>query len=332
LGLAFSVLAGGFTHFASQWLWGKRIGAALLPERPDFSDPDLRRMMSLFLPYAAGLSLNQVNPVVSRMLGSFLEEGSISVLNYANRVIQLPLGLFVIAVSQAVLPQLSRAKEPEDFASVVGDALRFVLFVVLPTACGLIFISEPLVHLIFVRGAFGETAWRATSQALALSALGLPGMACSTVVMRGLYALSIPRAAFVTTLFSVSCTAALSFLLMFPMGRNGLALAPSVAFSLSGLLGLFYIRKKIVSGKTGRPPRIFPLAWCLKNALALAIMLAALALCVRAAPYDPSASLSSRVFWCLGFTAAGAASYAAATLALRFEEWRWIKDAIAKNC
>ncbi|MDR1649622.1 MAG: murein biosynthesis integral membrane protein MurJ [Synergistaceae bacterium] len=323
LGLAFSVLAGGFTHFASQWLWARRIGAALFPERPDFSDPDLRRMMALFLPYAAGLSLNQVNPVVSRMLGSFLEEGSISVLNYANRVIQLPLGLFVIAVSQAVLPQLSRAGEPEDFIAAIGDALRFALFIVLPTACGLIFVSSAFVHLIFVRGAFGESAWRATSWALTLSALGLPGMACSTVVMRGLYALSMPRAAFMTTLFSVSCTAVLSFLLMFPMGFGGLALAPSVAFSLSGFLGLFYIRKKM-----GRPLGILPLSWVLRSALALVSMLAALALYLHLTPYVPSAPLLSRAVWCMGAAAGGGFVYAAATLALGFDEWRWIKDAV----
>jgi putative peptidoglycan lipid II flippase len=326
LGLAFSVLAGGFVHFASQWIWGRRLGAVLVPERPDFSDPDLRGMMALFLPYAAGLSLNQVNPVISRMLGSFLEEGSISVLNYANRIIQLPLGLFVIAVSQAVLPQLSRAKEPDGFIAVVGDALRFALFIVLPTACGLIFISDAFVHLIFVRGAFGEFAWRATSRALVLSALGLPGMACSTVVMRGLYALSMPRAAFITTLFSVSCTAILSFSLMFPMGYGGLALAPSIAFSFSGLLGLFYIR-----GKMGRPLKILPPSWIFKCVLALALMLAALALYLRLTPYVPSASLSARIFWCAGATAAGGFIYAAATLALGFDEWRWIRDAVARK-
>jgi putative peptidoglycan lipid II flippase len=283
-------------------------------------------MMALFLPYAAGLSLNQVNPVISRMLGSFLEEGSISVLNYANRVIQLPLGLFVIAVSQAVLPQLSRAQKPEDFIAVIGDALRFALFIVLPTACGLIFISDSFVHLLFVRGAFGESAWRATSWALTLSALGLPGMACSTVVMRGLYALSMPRAAFMTTLFSVSCTAVLSFLLIFPMGRGGLALAPSIAFSLSGLLGLSYIRKK-----TGRPLGILSPAWLIKNALALAAMLAALALYLCAVPYVSSAPLAARSIWCLGAATAGALVYAAATLALKFDEWRWIKDAVARK-
>jgi putative peptidoglycan lipid II flippase len=325
-GLAFSVLAGGAAHFSSQWLWGRHIGATLTPERPNFSDPDLRRVMALFLPYAAGLSLNQINPVVSRMLGSFLEEGSISVLNYANRIVQLPLGLFVVAVSQAVLPRLSRAKEPEEFLSTIGDALRFALFIVLPASLGLILISEPFVHLLFARGAFGESAWRATSWALTLSVLGLPGMACSTVVTRGLYALSMPRAAFLMTSFSVGCTAVLSFLLMFPMSYGGLALAPSVAFSLSGLLGLFFIR-----GRVGRPLRIFARSWLFNSALALSFMGVVLLLSGSRIPYAPAASLSPRAAWCLGAVAAGGFAYAAATLTLRFDEWKWIAEALFRR-
>ena len=326
LGLTFSVLAGGGAHFFSQWLWGRHIGAVLTPERPDFSDPDLRRMMALFLPYAAGLSLNQINPVVSLVLGSFLEEGSISVLNYANRIIQLPLGLFVIAISQAVLPLLSRVKEPAEFVTTIGDAVRFALFIVLPAAVGLIAISDPFVHVLFVRGAFGEKAWHATSWALTLSVLGLPGMACSTVVMRGLYALSMPRAAFVTTFFSVSCTAAVSFLLMFPMGYGGLALAPSVAFSLSGFLGLHYIRKKI-----GRPLAIAPKGWIGKNTIALASMAFVLYLYGLFLPYTPSAGFGNRAGWCVGAVAVGCAVYAASTLALKFDEWSWIKGAFAEK-
>jgi putative peptidoglycan lipid II flippase len=323
LGLTFSVLAGGTLHFLSQWIWGRYIGATLFPERPNFSDPDLRQMMVLFLPYAAGLSLNQLNPVVSRMLGSFLEEGSISVLNYANRIVQLPLGLFVIAISQAVLPRLSSVKEPGEFISTIGDALRFALFIVLPAAVGLISISEPFVHLIFVRGAFGEHAWHATSWALTLSVLGLPGMACSTVVMRGLYALALPRAAFATTFFSVACTGILSVFLMFPMGYGGLALAPSIAFSLSGLVGLRYIRKKIA-----HPLPVVPMSWVGKSVISLSLMIVVLRFYVFLLPYAPSANFWIRAIWCAGAVLAGGVTYAAATLALKFEEWRWIEGAV----
>ena len=325
-GLAVSVLCGGAVHFLSQWLWGFRLGAPLLPGRPDLKDPDLRRMMALFLPYAAGLSLNQVNPVISRMLGSFLQEGAISVLNYANRILQLPLGLFVIAVSQAVLPQLARARKPEDFAETLRHALRFTLFIVLPASAGLILISRPFVHLVFVRGAFGESAWEATSVCLSLGMLGLPGMACSTVVMRGLYALSLPRAAFMTTLFSVASTALLSLALMFPMGYAGLALAPSAAFTLSGLVGLGYVRRKL-----GQPLGVLSGRWTFKIAAALALTILAATAYGCALPYVPAASLGRRALWCLGVILAGAAAYAAATLALRCEEWHWIREALGRR-
>ncbi|GHS92688.1 hypothetical protein AGMMS50276_01130 [Synergistales bacterium] len=324
--MAFSVLSGGFVHFASQWLWGRGMGATLIPQRPDFADPDLKQMMVLFLPYAAGLSLNQLNPIISRLLGSFLEEGSISVLNYANRVIQLPLGLFVIAISQAVLPQLSRAKNMEELSGTLGEALRFALFIVLPATFGLMIISEEFTHIVFVRGAFGEAAWKATSWALALSLIGLPGMACSTVVMRGLYALSMPKEAFLTTLFSVTSTALLSGVLMFPLGYGGLALAPSVAFSLSGLLGLFFINKKIHYGES-----LVPVKWIIKSALAIALMSAALFFYCYCVWYDSTRSLIIRILWCLGSVLAGGAIYIAATLALRFDEWRWIKNAVFKR-
>jgi len=326
LGLAFSVLAGGGMHFGSQWIWGRRIGATLVPERPDFSDPELRRMMTLFFPYAAGLSLNQLNPVVSRMLGSFLEEGSISVLNYANRIIQLPLGLFVIAISQAVLPRLSRIQEPDQFASAISEAMRFALFIVMPATVGLIIIAEPFVHLVFVRGAFGDQAWHATTWALVMCVLGLPGMACSTIVMRGLYALSMPKEASLTTLFSVGGTAALSFLFMFPMGYGGLALAPSVAFTLSGLLGLYFIRKKI-----GLPLNVASVKWLWKNFAALGSLAVVLLFYGFLQPYVPTSGLGARAGWCAFAVVAGGLTYAAATLLMKFDEWRWIKDAVRRK-
>lgn len=325
-GLTLSVLCGGAMHFLSQWLWGWHIGAALTPSRPDLRDPDLRKMMALFLPYAAGLSLNQVNPVISRMLGSFLEEGSISVLNYANRVLQLPLGLFVIAISQAVLPQLARSRSSEDFTETLRHALRFALFIVLPASVGLILISRPFVHLIFVRGAFDERAWGATSVCLSLGMLGLPGMACSTVVMRGLYALSMPRAAFTTTLFSVSSTVMLSLALMFPMGYAGLALAPSIAFTLSSLLGARYVRRKL-----DRPLGILTPGWVLKIAVPLVLMGLSITAFRVLLPYRAQGALGTRALWCLGTVLLSASIYIVATMALRCEEWHWIREAVSRK-
>ena len=319
-GLALSVLCGGAAHFLTQWIWSFKLKAVLYPIRPDLSDPDLRKIMRLFLPYAAGLSLNQVNPVISRLLGSFLEEGSISVLNYSNRILQLPLGLFVIAISQAVLPQLSRAKDNEEFILTLRQALRFALFIVLPASVGLMEISRPFVHLIFVRGEFNSWAWDATSSCLALSMLGLPGMACSTVIMRALYALSMPREAFKVTAFSVISTVILSLIFIYPLRYNGLALAPSIAFTLSAFLGLYYVRKKIA-----KPLNIFASRIFWNYLIALAVLDATAMLYKWIIPYVPDACIWTRIIWNIGAIAVSALSYAVITLTLRFEEWTFFR-------
>ena len=325
-GLAYSVLCGGFAHFLTQWLWGFKMKAVLYPTLPNLKDNNLRQILKLFLPYAAGLSLNQVNPVISRMLGSFLQEGSISVLNYSNRILQLPLGLFVIAISQAVLPQLSRAKTDEEFSDMLRQAVRFTLFVVLPASLGLIEISSEFVHLVFVRGNFNAWAWDATTSTLAFSMLGLPGMACSTVIMRALYALSMPREAFKVTLFSVISTAVFSFILVYPMSYNGLAFAPGIAFTLSALLGLYYVKRKIKI-----PLKIITKKFLGDYLVALTILDALIMIFKFVLPYNPESRLIIRALWCLGVIALSAAVYSFTTMKMKFEEWNLLKQAFGKK-
>ena len=324
-GLVIAVLAGGACQFALQWVWSARMGVTLTPMRPDLDDPDLRRMLALFLPYAAGLSLNQVNPVISRMLASFLEEGAISVLNYANRVIQLPLGIFVIAVSQAVLPQLSRcpADDSSEFREIMRDSLRFTLFVVFPATLGLVMASSEIVHLLFVRGAFGEWAWRGTALSLSMYSLGLPGMALSTVAMRGLYARSMPRAAMIVTLTSVAGTLAFSLALMRPMSYGGLALATSLAFTLSGWVGI-----RILASGNGGPFGVFSPSWSGKMLLSLSVMAALVLLWRFIFPYSPTFSGGARGVWVGGLVCFAASGYFLVTAALRFQEWRWLRAAV----
>ena len=327
-GLAAAVLAGGVCQFWLQWKWTGRLGILLLPGRPDFGNPDLRRMLSLFFPYAAGLSLNQVNPVISRMLASFLQEGAISVLNYANRIIQLPLGLFVIAVSQAVLPQLSRFPRDRvgEFGETMAESLRFALFVVLPVTLGMVLVSREIVHLLFFRGAFGEWAWEGTSLSLAMYSAGLPGMACSTVAMRGLYARSLPREAMWVTLSSVAATAVFSLALMKPLGFGGLALATSLSFTLSGWVGV-----KLLSRDLGMPLGIFPLPWVFKMGISLAVTAAAVFMYNWAGPYPAAAGAGLRSAWVGGVFLASCAVYGAATAALGFQEWVWLRDALTRR-
>ena len=335
-GLVIAVLIGGSLNLLSQWLWSKKIGAVLLPEKPNLSDPNLKRMMQLFLPYALGLSLNQLNPIFSCMFASFIEEGSISALHYSNRMIQLPLGLFVIAVSQAVLPQLSRIpkSDTKGFGETLSDALQFVLFIVLPVTIVTFTYSEEIIHLLFVRGAFGDSAWAATSIALKMNILGLPGMACATVVMRGLYALGLAKGAFINTFISIACTFISSLILLKPFGLAGLAAAPSIAFTIASAAGIFTISKELskIQKEYNKIEKCshfsISFSWIIKILFSLLAFTVYLLLLKWTIPYDTNSGFIARALTVLFILASGAFIYAIITYFFKFNEWYWLRGAI----
>jgi len=326
--LSAAVLIGGACHMTLQWYWCGRMGMLLTPSVPTRKNEELKKMMYLFFPYAAGLSLNQVNPVISRMFGSFLTGGSISVLTYADRVLQLPLGLFVIAISQAVLPMLSR-QDPADragFRDFIRDALRFDLFVILPVSVGLIALSQEMIHILFFRGAFTEWAWHATGTALAIYALGLPGMASSTVILRAMYARGMPRGAVGVTAVTVAVNLTACVLLMPVFMYAGLAGATALAFTCSSLYGAWALSRNL-----SEPLSVFGLKWVAKISFSTAFMFIVLNMLKTVMPYPLSASVLIRAGWLAVMVLAGVILYSIPTILLRCSEWGWIRDALKKR-
>ena len=326
--LSAAVLIGGACHMVFQWYWSGRMGIVLSPAIPKRDNTELKSMMYLFFPYAAGLSLNQVNPVISRMFGSFLVGGSISVLTYADRVLQLPLGLFVIAISQAVLPMLSR-QDPNDrvgFRDFIRDALRFNLFVILPVSVGLFVLSQEIINILFYRGAFSVWAWHATGTALAIYGLGLPGMASSTVILRAMYARRMPRGAVGVTVVTVAANLAACALLMPIFKYAGLAGATAIAFTCSSLYGGWALSRNLKENLG-----IFTFKWLAKILSSTLLMLLTLVALKMLMPYPVSETVALRALWLTGMVIAGIFVYSVSTIFFRCSEWQWIKDALKRK-
>lgn len=323
--LVYAMLLGGFSQMMLQWYFCRKAELSLYPKYPRRDNKDLSNMMKLFFPYAVGLSLNQVNPVVNRMLGSFLEGGSISVLNYADRVLQLPLGLFVIALSQAVLPTLSKHNSEDTvfFKNFMKDALRLNCFVVIPVAVWMFLVSEEIIHILFFRGAFTVWAWHSTATALAIYSLGLPGMATSTLLLRGMYARRMPKSAVTVTAVTVIVNLIVSITLMRTMRYAGLATATATAFTIASVYGGYSLSKNI-----GTRLEVFNLKWCMKIFLSVLAMSFFVVLYKNFLPYPLLGNIFLKIRWILCVMFIGAMSYAVPTLLLRCNEWLWIKNAI----
>ena len=110
------------------------------------------------------------------------------------------------------------------------------------------------------------------------------------------------------------------------MGYNGLALAPGIAFTLSGLLGLYFVRKKLA-----RSLGIITRKVLVKYLAALLITALAVSLYKLLWPYSPDSRLLTRALWVLGVIILSAVSYFASAVLMKFEECKLLRGAFVRK-
>ncbi|MFW5635618.1 MAG: murein biosynthesis integral membrane protein MurJ [Thermodesulfobacteriota bacterium] len=246
-GLAWGVLIGGLLQLAFQAPFLVRHGVHLF-QRARFFHPALSRIGNTLLPAVLGAAVYQINVLVGTLLASLLPRGSVSYLYYADRLVQFPLGIFAVAMATAVLPSLSRQAAAGDMAGLrdtFAHTLRLVFFITLPAMVGLIVLREPIIGLLFQRGAFDARAVRATADALLFYSLGLPAFSGVRIVASAFYALQDTRTPMKTAVVAIGFNLFLGVMLMGPMGHGGLALATSSASILNLVLLIFSLRWKL---------------------------------------------------------------------------------------
>jgi putative peptidoglycan lipid II flippase len=235
MGLAVGVIAGGVLQLALQLPFLVKKGVRFWQKTKIFH-PALKKVGILMLPTVFGAAAYQVNILFGTLLASLLPEGSVSYLYYADRLVQFPLGVFAIATATAVLPSLSRQAAANDLDGVKQTfifAMKLVSFITVPAMVGLIVLREPIVALLFKRGAFGSDTTRLTAHALFYYGIGLWAFSAERIVISTFYALHDTRTPVKMALISIIANAILGILLMKPLGHGGLALSTSLAAILN---------------------------------------------------------------------------------------------------
>ncbi len=152
----------------------------------DLQHPGVRRILKLYAPVAIGIGFSVVGIVLDRNLASRVGGNALSYMRYATTLIQLPLGLVASAVSFAVLPTLSRLDSSADedaFRRTLAMGMKVVLLLILPASALLLALAEPVVRLLFERGAFGPAETVITARALRLYLPGLPAAALDQLLL-----------------------------------------------------------------------------------------------------------------------------------------------------
>lgn len=246
-GLAVGVLVGGTLQLLLQVPDLRRLG--MLP-RFTFSwkHPALKKLLVMMIPAAFGAAVYQINVLVVTLLASFLPSGSVSYLWFADRVSEFPLGVFAIAVATAALPTLSdhaAEKDLERFRTTLGVSLRLTFLLSIPAAVGLFLLSEPIVKILFERGAFTAEATLATAAALEWFAVKIPFVAGVRNLVSGFYALQDSKTPVLIAVVALIVNGVTALLLMGPFLHVGLAAALAISSALNMMLLVWFLQRRI---------------------------------------------------------------------------------------
>tara|TARA_R110002110_G_scaffold415612_6_gene652052 strand:+ start:79249 stop:80796 length:1548 start_codon:yes stop_codon:yes gene_type:complete len=249
LALSWGVLVAGVGQFF--WLAAVCSRTGLMPLVPRLVfGPRVKRLFMLMGPGILGAGVYQINVLIGVRLASELPEGSVSFLYFADRVNQLPLGVVGAAVGVALLPLLSRQLKAGDAAAArdcQNRAIEFAMLLTLPAAAALLIIADPIVTVLFQRGAFDAADAAATGAALAAFALGLPAYVLIKALVPGFFAREDTATPVKIAAAALVVNIGLALALMPSMAHVGIALATAASAWLNaGLLAILLYRRGLL--------------------------------------------------------------------------------------
>ncbi len=247
-GFSIGVLIGALLFFLVQVPALKKVGFRF-HFTLDTRHPGLHKLVALMVPALIGLSVSQINLLVTQKLATGLDGGVYTALRMANRFMQLPIGVFAVAIAVSFFPTLTRQaalKEMDAYKRSLSLAVRSVAFILIPSAVGLAVLREPIIRLLFeFKGSFSAANTALTGEALLYYCIGLVGYGVVQVMLRGFYAIQNTVTPVIISVSCIACNILFSLLLIQPLAHVGLALANSIAGLVQALLLFIFLRLKI---------------------------------------------------------------------------------------
>jgi putative peptidoglycan lipid II flippase len=217
-------------------------------------DANLRFVGKQYAPVAIGSLLMSSSLVIDQSMAASLGSGSVSVLNYGNKIVALVLGMVAVSLSTVLFPRFSRLiaeGRMTDLAHMIRAFGALIVAISLPAIAVLAIFSEPLVRLVFERGAFTPETTAAVSE---VQRWLLPQIPFYVLVMVGYRLLSaldgnalVLRIGALNLLMNVGG----NVLFMHWFGVKGIAMSTSLMYVVATLATFAAIRVKLAEA---RPP------------------------------------------------------------------------------
>jgi putative peptidoglycan lipid II flippase len=229
-------------------VWGlRRQGLSLTPRWYGW-EAATRQVSSQYAPMIAGSFMVSSTTLVDQSMAAMLGSGSVSALNYGIKMVTAITSIGTVALSTAVLPHFSRMVAVRDWDGIghtMRTYARLILLVTVPITLGLVYFSEPLVRLLFERGAFTAADTHLVGQVQALFLLQIPFYTLGMLLVRLISSLQGNHLLMWGSALNLSVNVSMNYVLGLWLGVAGIALATSLVYLIS-FCYLAYVSRRLL--------------------------------------------------------------------------------------
>jgi putative peptidoglycan lipid II flippase len=201
----------------------------------DWRHPGVRRVLLLMLPVTISLGLINFNLLINSFFGSLVSDQAPAAIDKAFRIYQLPQGIFSVAIATVLFPTLARfanAGAIDDLRRTMANGMRLILFVLVPAAAAILVLSDPMIRLIYQRGAFNPEDTAVVSTALFWFAFSLPANGLFLLLTRTFFSLQRPWIPTWISAANLVVTAGAA-LALYHLGVGGIVASTAIATAAS---------------------------------------------------------------------------------------------------
>jgi murein biosynthesis integral membrane protein MurJ len=245
-GLAASMSAGWLLQFAIQIPVAKKRGfkySFVLRHR------GLKQVARLALPVMAGTWMQPISAITGTAFAARLAEAAaVPSLNYANKLYVIVSSVFTASITNYIFPRLSRQAANDEggaYGGTLNLTLKVIILFLIPVSCLLLALAEPIIEIVYKRGAFGENELALTAGAFFYYSLGILFYGTLDLLNKAFYA---RKNALVPALVSVAAiifNIASSWALKGGMGVFGLALSSSLTALLASVALYVFLNREL---------------------------------------------------------------------------------------
>jgi putative peptidoglycan lipid II flippase len=225
----------------------RRFGLLRWPRWSGFH-ASLAHVSRQYAPVAVGSLLMSSSIVVDQSMAASLGSGNVSILNYGNKVVAFVLSIVAISLSTVLFPRFSRmisAGQWDDLDRMIRGYSKLILLASIPLVALLAVFSQPMIGLLFERGAFTPQTTIAVSWVQIYLALQIPFYVLGMLGARLLSALDGNQIMLRIGALNLAMNIGGNYVFMHFFGVSGIAMSTSLMYVVAMLATYVAIRLKM---------------------------------------------------------------------------------------